>query len=87
MLNNFMLRVAEASWGAQITSATVAHFATSTPSDFFVATTDLHNYVTRSTGSPAPETRAGKLYAPNGPGLGVEPDFAALGPPVAEYSM
>ena len=77
--------VAEDSWGGEIATATLAHFAASTPADFLINATDLHNYNTRSTGRPGPETRDGKLYAPDTPGLGVVPDFDSLGPPVAVY--
>ena len=38
-----------------------------------------------STGTPGPETREGKLYASDSPGLGVEPDLDSLGDPVAIY--
>ena len=77
--------VAEDSWGGEIATAAVSHFAASTPSEFLASTTDLHNYNTRSTGFPAPKTGDGKLFATNTPGLGVEPNFANLGEPVAEY--
>ncbi len=79
--------VSEDSWGGEITSAAVAHFAASTPQEFLHNTTDLHNYNTRSTGLPAPETRDGKLYVSDSPGLGVEPDWSSLGDPVASYGQ
>lgn len=77
--------VVEDTWGGEITTATLAHLAASTPPEFLVNATDLHNYTTASTGQPGPETRDGKLHAPNTPGLGVEPDFNSLGNPVAVY--
>ena len=77
--------VAEDTWGGEITTAAVAHFAASTPAEFLVNATDLHNYNTRSTGKPGPQTRDGKLYASDAPGLGVTPDFDSLGAPVASY--
>lgn len=77
--------VSEDTWGGEITTAAVAHFAASTPAEYLVGSTDLHNYNTRSTGRPPPLTRNGKLYASDLPGLGVEPDFESLGAPVADY--
>ncbi|MCC2113575.1 MAG: mandelate racemase [Hyphomicrobiales bacterium] len=85
LIDNRIPVVAEDSWGGEITTATLAHFAASTPAEFLVNTTDLCNYNTRSTGSPKPRTEAGRLYAPDAPGLGVEPDFESLGAPVAVY--
>ena len=77
--------IAEDTWGGQITTAAVAHFAASTPEDFLINSTDLHNYNTRSTGIGGPITANGRLYATDTPGLGVEPDFDSLGAPVAVY--
>ena len=74
--------VAEDTWGGEIVSAAVAHFAASTPPEFLVNATDLHLYNTRSTGTPGPVTKEGKIYAPDTPGLGVAPDYDSLGDPV-----
>ena len=60
----------------------MAHFAASTPSDYLVNSTDLMNYNTRNTGIGGPTTSEGRLYATDTPGLGVTPDFVALGDPV-----
>ena len=77
--------VSEDTWGGEITSSAVAHFAASTPEDYLINSTDLHNYNTRSTGIGGPRVEDGKLYAPDTPGLGVEPDYDSLGDPVAIY--
>lgn len=77
--------VPEDTWGGEITSAAVAHFAASTPPELLYNTTDLHNYNKASTGSPPPPTSDGKLYASDAPGLGVEPDFESLGEPIAVF--
>ena len=77
--------VSEDTWGAEITSAALAHFAASTPDEMLINSTDLMNYVTRSTGIGGPTTAGGKLYATDTPGLGVTPDFESLGAPVATY--
>ncbi len=78
--------VVEDTWGAEITSSIVAHAAASTPAEYLVNSTDLHHYVTRSTGRPAPPVRDGKLFASDAPGLGVEPDFDSLGDPVEVFA-
>ncbi|MEX0278969.1 MAG: enolase C-terminal domain-like protein, partial [Ruegeria sp.] len=77
--------VREDTWGGEIATAAVAHFAASTPPEYLQNTTDLVNYNTRSTGIGGPVARQGKLYAPDTPGMGVAADFESLGTPVAEY--
>lgn len=86
LVENRIPVVAEDTWGGEIASTTLAHFAASTVSDFLQNTTDLMNYNTRSTGVGGAWAEGGQLYAPNEPGLGVVPDFDSLGAPVAEYS-
>ena len=86
LVENRIPVVAEDTWGGEITSAAVAHFAASTPQDYLVNSTDLHNYNTRSTGKGGPTVDDGKLYASDEPGLGVEPDYDSLGDPVAIYT-
>ena len=85
LIDNRIAVVSEDTWGGEITSAAVAHFAASTPEEYLQNTTDLMNYNTRSTGIGGPTTADGKLFAGDAPGLGVEPDFASLGEPVAVY--
>ena len=85
LVDNRIPLVVEDSWGGEIVTATLAHLAVSTPSDFLINATDLCNYNTRPTGRPVPETRQGRLFAPQTPGLGVVPDFDSLGLPVAVY--
>ena len=78
--------VSEDTWGGEITSSVVAHFAASTPEDYLINSTDLHNYNTRSTGIGGPSVKDGKLFATDTPGLGVVPDYDSLGDPVATYA-
>lgn len=85
LVANRMPVVSEDTWGGEITSSVVAHFAASTQEEYLINSTDLHNYNTRSTGVGGPTVIDGKLYAPDEPGLGVEPDYASLGDPVAIY--
>lgn len=87
LIENRIPVVSEDTWGGEITSATVAHFAASTPIDYLQNTTDLMNYNTRSTGIGGPVAKDGKLFATDTPGLGVVPDFDSLGAPVAEYQL
>ncbi|MEM9247278.1 MAG: mandelate racemase/muconate lactonizing enzyme family protein [Pseudomonadota bacterium] len=85
LVENRIPVVSEDTWGGEITTAAVAHFAASTPPEYLQNTTDLMHYNTRSTGVGGACTQGGKLYAPDTPGLGVTPDFDSLGAPVAEY--
>ena len=85
LIDNRIPVVSEDTWGGEITTAVISHFAASTPEEFLINTTDLHSYNIETTGKPGPETANGKLYASNEPGLGVEPDFGSLGQPIAVY--
>ena len=85
LIDNRIPVVAEDTWGGEIASTTLAHFAVSTPEDYLQNTTDLMNYNTRSTGVGGTWATSGKLFAPDEPGLGVRADFESLGSPVAVY--
>ena len=85
LVGNRIPVVCEDTWGGEITTATLAHLAASTPIEFLINTTDLHSYNNESTGIPAPKVAEGKLFASDQPGLGVEPDLDSLGDPVAVY--
>ncbi|MGR3493602.1 MAG: enolase C-terminal domain-like protein, partial [Shimia sp.] len=86
LVDNRIPVVAEDTWGGEIATAVVAHFAASTPAEFLQNSTDLMNYNTRSTGVGGAWAQDGKLYAPDVPGLGVTPDFESLGAPVLELA-
>ncbi len=76
----------EDTWGGDITTATIAHLARSTPSDFTFSATDFNSYGTKDIASGAPKRENGRMTASDRPGLGIEPIFDALGEPVAHYS-
>jgi len=78
--------IIEDPWGSDITTATIAHLAQSTPSEFNFAGTDFNSYVTVSTATGAPRKESGRMKAADRPGLGVEPNFDVLGDPVLEIS-
>ena len=78
--------IIEDPWGSDITTATVAHLAQSTPEEFTFAATDFNSYVTVSTATGAPQRELGRMKAANRPGLGIEPVFDVLGEPVLEIS-
>ena len=48
-------------------------------------TTDLHNYNSVHLAAGAPESRDGRLFVSDAPGLGIEPLSEVLGEPVAVY--
>ena len=87
LVDNRIAVVSEDSWGGEITSAAVAHFAASTPPEYLQNTTDLMHYNTRSTGIGGAWSEGGKLFAPDTPGLGVVPDWDSLGAPVGDWGQ
>ncbi len=72
----------EDTWGGDFTTAAIAHLAHSTPPEFLFTSTDFNSYLTVSTASNPPLRANGRLAAPTGPGLGLEPRFDVLGDPV-----
>ncbi len=76
----------EDSWGGDIITAAIAHLAHSTPKRFRFSSTDFNSYVTAQTATGAPIGENGQMAAGEVPGLGIVPDFASLGTPVACYS-
>ena len=72
----------EDTWGGDIATATVAHLAQSTPTEFLFTTTDFNSYVTVSTADGAPRRVNGRMAASTAPGLGIAPKMDVLGAPV-----
>ena len=75
----------EDSWGGDITTATVAHLAGSTRSEFLFSSTDFNSYVDVQVAHDAPKRKEGMLPVPTRPGLGITVDEKVLGQPV--FSM
>src|SRR3569623_434789 len=72
----------EDTWGGDIVTATIAHLARSTPEKFCFTATDFYSFVTVPIADGAPQRVAGKMTAPDTPGLGITPKFDVLGEPV-----
>ncbi|WP_424830579.1 cis-3-hydroxy-L-proline dehydratase [Ruegeria sp.] len=75
----------EDTWGGDITTATIAHLARSTPAEFVFSATDFNSYGTVDIAEGAPRRVNGRMTAADRPGLGISPIFDALGDPVAQY--
>ncbi len=76
----------EDSWGGDIITAAIAHLAHSTPESLRFSATDFNSYVTVRNATGAPRREGGHMRASDAPGLGVEPDWDALGEAVAVYA-
>ncbi|MFO0864611.1 MAG: cis-3-hydroxy-L-proline dehydratase [Gemmataceae bacterium] len=71
----------EDSWGGDIVTAAIAHFAHSTPTELLFTSTDFNSYVTKSFADGAPKRVNGRMAASTSPGLGVKPQLEVLGSP------
>lgn len=69
----------EDTWGSDVTTAALLHLAASTPARGILNTCDLSHYVGPRLDPAAPARENGRIAPPEGPGLGVIPDTAALG--------
>jgi len=76
----------EDSWGGDIVTAAIAHFAHSTPTEFLFTSTDFNSYVTTSIADGAPQRTNGRMAASTTPGLGVRPKMEVLGAPVVDIA-
>ena len=76
----------EDSWGGDIVTAAIAHLAHSTPERYRFSCTDFNSYVTVENAHGGPGRDNGRFAASSSSGLGVTPNYDALGEPVAEYS-
>lgn len=69
----------EDTWGGDITTATIAHLAASTPEKFCFSATDFNSYGTVDIAAGAPKRVKGRMAPSDAPGLGITPDFNVLG--------
>ncbi len=76
----------EDSWGGDITTATIAHLAHSTPPELLFTATDFNSYVSVSNAEGAPQRQHGRLAASTDPGLGIQPRMDLLGAPLVDIS-
>ena len=76
----------EDSWGGDVTTAAIAHFAHSTPEEFRFTATDFNSYVTVSTAKGAPQREQGFMEASCQPGLGVAIRPDVIGPRVVDVA-
>ena len=72
----------EDSWGGDVTTATIAHFAGSTRAEHYFTSTDFNSYVDVVVAPDAPRMTDGLLPIPSAPGLGITVDESVLGKPV-----
>lgn len=72
----------EDTWGGDIVTATIAHFAISIPEEFCFSATDFNSYGTVDIASGAPKRVQGFMAPSHEPGLGITPLFDAMGDPV-----
>ena len=71
----------EDTWGSDIATAAALHLGASTDPGALLNVCDLSGYVAPRLAPGAPVRRNGRIAPPDGPGLGIEPDAAALGEP------
>ena len=75
-----------ATGGSVLADAEALHLAATIPDDNCLAVWACQDMITVDiAGGRGPRNRDGHLHLPEAPGLGVEPDEEALGPPVAAY--
>jgi len=71
----------EDTWGSDITTAACLHLGASTDPNYVLNVCDLSGYVAPRLAPDGPVRQNGTIAPPEGPGLGVTPDRAALGAP------
>jgi L-alanine-DL-glutamate epimerase-like enolase superfamily enzyme len=76
----------EDSWGGDITTAAIAHFAGSTRPELLFSSTDFNSYNDTSLAHDAPRRQNGRLRVPSAPGLGITVDEARLGQAVVSIA-
>ena len=78
--------VVEDTWGSDVTTAALLHLAVATPPAMLLNACDLSGYVSPRLDPAGPVRAGGRIAAPEGPGLGVTPDPAVVGDPIAVHA-
>lgn len=78
--------VPDDTWGSEIVSSALLHFAASTDPRYLLCYTDLTAYNSVSTASGYPQRHGGEIQASSAPGLGLALKRDVLGPPIAVVS-
>lgn len=73
-------------WGGDVISAAVAHMAASSLPDNLMHVSFFNDWTNEHVAGYLPRSVKGRGSAPKGAGLGVRPDLALLGAPVAQFS-
>ena len=76
----------ECTWGSDIVTAAALHLAVSTPPQMVQNVCDLSAYVSPRLDRNAPSRENGIISVTDNAGLGVVPDPAVLGRPIATFS-
>jgi L-alanine-DL-glutamate epimerase-like enolase superfamily enzyme len=69
-------------WGGDLVTAAVAHLAAGTPPDALFAVSFMNDWTREHVAGYEPRSSGGRGPVPDGPGLGIEVDEAALGEPL-----
>ena len=72
----------EDAWGGDLVTAAVSHLAASTPPETLFTVSFMNDWTNEHVAGYEPRSKGGLGSAPTLPGLGIDVDVAALGPPL-----
>jgi L-alanine-DL-glutamate epimerase-like enolase superfamily enzyme len=72
----------EDTWGGDLVTAAISHLAGSTRPEALFTVSFMNDWVQEHIAGHQPRSLGGHGFTPDGPGLGVEPDFTYLGEPL-----
>ena len=75
----------EDTWGGDLTTAAVAHLASTVASENFFAASFMNDWTLEHIAGYEPRSKDGWGHVPDAPGLGIQVDEEALGQPVQRY--
>jgi L-alanine-DL-glutamate epimerase-like enolase superfamily enzyme len=76
----------EDTWGGDVASAAISHLAASTPPASLFSVSFPNDFTREHVAGHVPRSSGGYGAAPDGPGLGIEVDPAALGEPLLTFA-